>query len=195
MKKIILSVCLIMAFGMSAMAQADFIIRAGVHSVLNPEEEINTATVKGGKAGWNLGADFRFGNLLFFQPGVHFYSSSLSVEAGSTTIDDFKNSTRVQTLKIPISLGLAPFSSMGNSNFDFVVDAGVIPSFNLGFADDNDLFDKDDLENVNWSGKVGAGLEFGLIAIGAYYEFGFNKIFEDGESNFSIIGATVGLKF
>ncbi len=195
MKKIVLSICLLVAFAMSAQAQANFIIRAGVHSVLSPESEINTANVKGGKAGWNLGADLRLGKVLFLQPGVHFYSSSLSVEAGSSTIDDFKNSTRIQTLKIPIMIGLAPFSNVGSGNFDIVVDAGVIPSFNLGFADDNDLFDKDDLKDANFSGRVGAGLEFGLIAIGAYYEFGFNKIFEEGESNFSIIGATVGLKF
>lgn len=195
MKKIVLSICLLVAFAMSAQAQANFIIRAGVHSVLSPETEINTANVKGGKAGWNLGADLRLGNVLFLQPGVHFYSSSLSVEAGSSTIDDFKNSTRIQTLKIPILVGLAPFSNLGSGNFDFVIDAGVVPSFNLGFADDNDLFDEDDLKDVNWSGRVGAGLEFGLIVVGAYYEFGFNKIFEEGESNFSIIGATVGLKF
>ena len=195
MKKIIFSICLLVALGISAQAQSNFIIRAGIHSVLSPESEINTANVKGGKAGWNLGADLRMGQFLFIQPGIHFYSSSLSVEAGSGTIDDFKNSTRIQTLKVPVVLGLSPFNNVGSGNFDFVVDAGVIPSFNLGIADDGDLFDKDDLKDVNWSGKVGAGLEFGFFVVGAYYEFGFNKIFEEGESNFSIIGATVGLKF
>lgn len=192
MKNIILSICLVVAFGISAQAQANFIIRAGVHSVLNPEEEINTANVKGGKAGWNLGADLRLGDVIFIQPGVHFYSSSLSVEAANSTIEDFKNSTRIQTLKIPVVVGLSPF---GNGNFEVVVDAGVVPSFNLGIAEESDLFNKDDLEDVNWSGKVGAGLEFGLIVVGAYYEFGFNKLIEEGESNFSVIGATVGLKF
>ena len=195
MKKIILSICLLIALGIGAQAQSNFIIRAGIHSMLNPETEINTANVKGGKAGWNLGADLRMGDFLFIQPGIHFYSSSLSVEAGSGTIDDFKNSTRIQTLKVPVVLGLSPFNNVGSGNFDLVVDAGVVPSFNLGFADDGDLFDKDDLKDVNWSGKVGAGLEFGFFVVGAYYEFGFNKIFEEGDSNFSIIGATVGLKF
>jgi len=194
MKKIILSISLLLALGISAQAQSDFIIRAGIHSVLNPETEINTANVKGGKVGWNLGADLRLGNFLYLQPGVHFYSSSLSVEAGSSTVDDFKNSTRIQSLKIPIMVGLAPLSNAGD-NFDLVVDAGVVPSFNLGFSDDDNLFDKDDLNDVNWSGRVGAGLEFGFFAVGAYYEFGFNKIFEEGDENFSIIGATVGLKF
>lgn len=195
MKKIILSICLFVALGISAQAQSNFIVRAGLHSMLSPESEINTANVKGGKVGWNLGADLRMGNFVFIQPGVHFYSSSLSVEAANSTIEDFKNSTRLQTLKIPVMIGLSPLRNVGSGNFDFVLDAGIVPSFNLGFSDDPDLFDKDDLKDVNWSGKVGAGLEFGLIVVGAYYEFGFNKIFEEGESNFSIIGATVGLKF
>lgn len=195
MEKIIFSICFFVMLGMSVQAQSDFIIRAGIHSVLNPEMEVNTANVKGGKVGWNLGADLRLGNFLYLQPGIHFFSSSLSVEAGSGTIDDFKNSTRINTLKVPIVLGLSPFSNVGSGEFNIVVDAGVVPSFNLGFADDGNIFDKDDLKDVNWSGKVGAGVEFGFFVVGAYYEFGFNKIFEDGDSNFSIIGANVGLKF
>lgn len=195
MKKIILSACFFLVLGFSAQAQADFIIRAGLHSVLSSESEINTANVKGGRVGWNLGADMRFGKILFIQPGLHFYSSSLSLEAENGSIDDFKESARVQSLKIPVMLGVSPFNNLGDGNFDFVLTAGAVPTFNLGLADDNDLFDDDDLTNVNWSGRVGAGLEFSLFAVGVYYEFGFNKLLEDAEENFSIIGATVGLKF
>lgn len=195
MKKIILSICMFVALGVTAQAQADFILRAGLHSVLSSESEINTTNVKGGRVGWNLGADMRFGNIFFVQPGVHFYSSSLSLEATDSSIDDFKESARVQSLKIPVMIGVSPLNNVGNGNINLVITAGVVPTFNLGLADDNDLFDKDDLTKVNWSGRVGAGLEFSVIAISAYYEFGFNKILEDAESNFSIIGATIGFKF
>ncbi|MBY5957111.1 PorT family protein [Membranicola marinus] len=195
MKKIILSVCMFVALGVTAQAQADFIIKAGLHSVLSSESEINSTNVKGGRVGWNLGADFRFGNILFLQPGAHFYSSSLSLEAADGTVTDFKESARLQSLKVPLMVGLSPFSNAGGGNFEFVINAGVVPTFNLGIKDENDFIKNDDVKDVNWSGKVGAGLEFGVFVVGVDYEFGFNKILDDAESNFSIIGATVGLKF
>ena len=92
-------------------------------------------------------------------------------------------------------VGLSPFSKAGNGNFEFIINGGVVPTFNLGIVDDNDFVKNDDLTKVNWSGKVGAGMEFGMLVVGVDYEFGFNKIFEEGDKNFSIIGATVGIKF
>lgn len=195
MKKIILSVCMFVALGITAQAQADFIIRAGLHSVLSSESKINTTNVKGGRVGWNLGADMRFGSILFVQPGVHYYSSSLSLEATDGSIKDFKESARLQSLKIPVMVGVSPFSNTGDGNIEFVITAGVVPAFNLGIKDENEFIKDDDLTKVNWSGKIGAGLEFGLFVVGVDYEFGFNKILKDAESNFSIIGASVGFKF
>lgn len=195
MKNLFLTLSLLLMIGMAAEAQTNFIVKGGLHSVLSAESEINTTNVKGGRVGWNLGADLRFGNILFLQPGVHYYSSSLSLEATNTTITDFKNSARLQSLKIPVMIGLSPFSNLGKGNFEFVMNAGIVPTFNIGIVDDNNFIKDDDLTKVNWSGKVGAGMEFGAFVVGVAYEFGFNKILDDADKNFSIIGATVGFKF
>ncbi len=195
MKKFILSAFFLLVLGMSAHAQANFIIRAGLHSVLSSESTINTTNVKGGRIGWNLGGDMRFGNILFVQPGIHFYSSSLSLKATDTNVKDFKKSAKLQSLKVPVMVGVSPFNKGGTSDFAFVLSAGIVPTFNLGIVDDNNFIKNDDLTKVNWSGKVGAGLEFGVFAVGVDYEFGFNKILKDAKDNFSIIGASIGFKF
>lgn len=195
MKKIIVSAFFLLVLSLSAHGQTNFLIRAGLHSVLSSESEINTTNVKGGRVGWNLGADLRYGNIFFIQPGVHYYSSSLSLKATDTTIDDFKKSAKLQSLKIPVMVGIAPFSNTAKGNIEFMINGGIVPTFNLGIVDDNNFIKNDDLTKVNWSGKVGAGLGFGMFIVGVDYEFGFNKIFDDAEKNFSIIGATVGLKF
>lgn len=194
MKKLILSLSLLIFLGLTAHAQTDFIIRGGLHSVINPESKINTTSIKGGKIGWNLGADLRYGKFLFIQPGVHYFASSLNQEASDPSVEGFKNSLRLQSLKIPVAVGLSPFN-LDKSDFAFVVLAGIVPTFNLGIRDNKDFIKNDDLTKVNWSGKVGAGLEFGAFVVGVDYEFGLNKIFEDADKKFSIIGATVGFKF
>jgi len=194
MKKLILSLSLLIFLGIAAQAQTDFLIRGGLHSVINPESKINTTSIKGGKVGWNLGADLRFGNYLFIQPGVHYYVSSLSQEASDPSIDGFRNSLRLQSLKVPVVVGLSPFN-LNRSDFAILVSAGIVPTFNLGIRDNKDFIKNDDITNVNWSGKVGAGLEFGAFIVGVDYEFGLNKIFEDADKKFSIVGATVGFKF
>lgn len=193
MRKVILSLSFFMMIGLSLQAQTDFIIRGGLHSIINPEAKINTNNVKGGRVGWNLGADLRLGNHFFIQPGAHYYSSSLSQRAGSTTIEDFKNSLRLQSLKLPIVVGLSPFN-LEKSDFAIVVFTGIVPTFNLGIKDSKGYIHNDDLTKVNWSGKVGAAVELGSIVFGVDYEFGLNKIFKDGDKKFSVIGATVGLK-
>lgn len=193
MRKLILSLLFFMMIGLSLQAQTDFIIRGGLHSIINPEAKINNNTIKGGKIGWNLGADLRFGRYLFLQPGAHFYSSSLTQKAGSTTVEDFKNSVRIQSLKIPIAVGLSPFN-LETSDFAIVFLAGIVPTFNLGIKDSKGFIKNDDLTKVNWSGKLGAGVELGSIVFGIDYEFGFNKIFKDVDRKFSVIGLTVGLK-
>ncbi|WP_236975156.1 outer membrane beta-barrel protein [Membranihabitans maritimus] len=194
MKKIILSSLLVAMFFITGKAQSDLLIRAGIHSVLSSESEINSANIKGGRVGWNAGLDYRVGNHLFFQPGLHYYSSSLSLSTDNGNVDDFKNSARLQSLKVPLMVGLSPFN-LERSDFAIVVNGGIVPTFNLGIVDDNDFIKDDDITNVNWSGKVGAGLEIGAFILGVDYEFGLNKLFEDADANFSIIGATVGLKF
>src|SRR5690625_6243880 len=82
--------------------------------------KINTTSIRGGKVGWNLGADLRFGNYLFIQPGVHYYASSLSQEASDPSIDGFRNSLRLQSLKVPVVVGLSPFN-LNRSDFAILV--------------------------------------------------------------------------
>src|SRR5699024_639229 len=109
-------------------------------------------------------------------------------------VEGFKNSQRLQSLKVPVVACLSLFN-INRSDFAVVVLAGIVPTFNLGIKDDKDFIKNDDLINVNWSGKVGAGLEFGAFVVGVDYEFGLNKLFEDADKKFSIVGATVGFKF
>src|SRR5690625_8035456 len=101
MKKLILSLSLLIFLGIAAQAQTDFLIRGGLHTVINPESKINTTSTKGGKVGWNLGADLRFRNYLFIHPGVHYYASSLSQDSSDSSIDGFRNSLRLQSFKVP----------------------------------------------------------------------------------------------
>src|SRR5690625_6993271 len=111
MKNLILSLSLLIFLGIAAQAQTDFLIRGGLHSVINPESKINTTSIKGGKVGWNLGADLRFGNYLFIQPGVHYYASSLSQQPSPPSIARPSHSLRLPSLPLPVVLPPSPLHS------------------------------------------------------------------------------------
>lgn len=193
MKKFIIISLFVFGISTTNFAQSNLLIKAGVHSLLNGSTDINSATVKGGKVGWNIGFDYRMGNYVFFQPGIHYYSSSLSVKADSATVNQFKNSARLQSLKLPLMLAATPFN-LKRSDFAIVFNAGVIPTFNLGIVDENNFIKDKDISKVNWSGGVGAGLEFGPLIFGAYMEFGLSELFNEGKNKFNVIGATAGIK-
>src|SRR5690625_3266406 len=100
----------------------------------------------------------------------------------------------LHSLKVPDVVDLSTFN-LNRSDFAILVSAESVATLNLGIRDNKDFIKNDDITNVNWSGKVGAGLEFGAYIVGVDYEFGLNKIFEDADKKFSIVGATVGFKF
>src|SRR5690625_319781 len=131
MKKLILSLSLLIFLGIAAQAQTDFLIRGGLHSVINPESKINTTSIKGGKVGWNLGADLRFGIYLFILPGAHYYATSLSQEASAPSIDRFRISLPLQSVRVPVVVGLFPLF-FNRTAFAIVVSAGIVPTFILG---------------------------------------------------------------
>ena len=149
-----------------------------------------------GRVGWNAGLDFRIHAKRFFvQPGVHYFSSSMRF----TSEDEVSNAPlltgpRIESLRVPLLLGL--YLTRANKGFfKMNIKGGATGSYLLAIDNnDQNRFDKDNIEEFSYGVNAGIGLEFGLITLDISHEWGITRLFKDSDMKNNILRATIGLK-
>lgn len=162
----------------------------------------SSGTVKGSRAalGYNVGADLRFGDRLFFQPGAFIGRSATVV-----SFDDFETGTiEKDLLRTHLTMrALAGYRIIDSYQFDLRFMAG--PSYDVLLSVD----DKD--EAVSWnegdfnrgSFNLDAGLAFdmGLFTLSPTASFGLSRVFSDEllvkdiDSRYITYGLSIGVNF
>jgi len=149
-----------------------------------------------GRIGWNAGLDFRIHVKRFFvQPGVHYFSSSMRFTSEEeVTNAPLLSGPRIQSLRVPLLLGLY-LTKANKGFFKLNVKGGATGSYLLA-VDNNDQnrFDKDNIEELSYGVNAGVGLEFGLITLDISHEWGVSRLFKDSDMKNNILRATIGLK-
>jgi len=153
-----------------------------------------------GAVGWQLGADLRFGDRLFFQPGAFFgrNATMVSQDNGETTaIED--NLVRT-TLKLK---ALAGYRIIDSYNFDLRFMAG--PTYDvLLSADDKDDkigWNKGDFNSGSFNVDAGLGFDFGYFTLEPSASFGLSRAFSNAEglkdidSKYITYALTIGVNF
>jgi hypothetical protein len=141
-----------------------------VTSFSNPPEGVEWS----GNAGWNLGSDFRFGDVFQFQPGVFWISSSTGtkVEGLEAEInDDLKH----QYLKLK---ALGAWNIINEDAFKLRLSFGPAYDFLLSAKSkdaDQDL--KDDFENGTFYLQGGLGVDIAFITAELGYMQGLTQTF------------------
>ena len=193
--KISFALVLGLMIAVSASAQVRVSPQVGVNfSAIDAKLQDITAE---SRVGWSAGLDFRMGeNVLYFNPGVHYYSNTARLIKDVENPDDvnFEDETTIQTLKAPLNLGIRLTGD--NGLLGLRVRGGVTPSYVFNVTEKQDFsFNKDDLNAFTWGANVGAGIDVLFFTLDVNYEIGMTDYFKDVEGRNNVLSLNLGLKF
>lgn len=150
--------------------------------------------------GYQVGADLRFGDRLFFQPGAF-----LGRNATVVTVDDFEHAAIEKDL-IRTSLKLramAGYRIIDSYQFDLRLAAG--PSYDVLLSvDDKDEgigWNEGDFNKGSFNIDAGLGFDMGYFTLEPGVSFGLSRAFSDADgvssidSKYLTYGLTIGVNF
>jgi hypothetical protein len=169
MRRLLVGMCVI-AFAVPAAAQAQtFEIIAQIGGQLG--EYSGDDVVSGTDFGFNAGGKVRVGSGFYVDGGVFWGANGGSVDSGGTEDD-----VVVSGVRFPVTVG---FRILRASIIDLRIYGGGVLDVASSVNDNDFGIVKDDVKSSIFSGRVGAGLDFTLIALDLGYEFGLSDVFED----------------
>lgn len=192
MKKIILSMLAVMAFGYSYSQSFSLGLKAGVSSSKLKVED-NQAALKEGdlSLGYHVGAFARIGAAgLFLQPEVYFNNTSNKTlqNVSTTSTPDYQEvKFNLSKVDVPVLVG-----------FKFLIArvyAGPVASFlTSAKLDKNDI--KDQFKSNIFGYQAGAGLDITKLTLDIRYEGQFGSISDvaNGTKNINQVMFSVGFK-
>lgn len=148
-----------------------------------------------GNAGFQFGIDAQLGGSFYFQPGLNFESTRLTLQDGQDRYD-----MNISRINIPVYVGIR-LSSTDDRSLGLRAFAG--PNFAIHVNEDLDeafgSLTKDNVKDAQISGVVGAGLDLSILFLDVAYKFGLSKFFEeinsDSKINLFVVNAGVRLGF
>lgn len=197
MKTSFLLILLAAAVTLSTQVQAQVRInpKAGVNiSALDTKIQDMTAEAR---AGWNVGVDVRAGRgLVFFNPGVHYYSFTARLIPDIDETDEFKpnEETMIQSVRLPVNLGINITGQGGLLGLH--VKGGVTPAYVIGVKErPNYNFDVETLNRFTMGANVGLGVDLLFLTVDANYEIGLNNFFKEAAGKNNMLTLNLGIKF
>lgn len=146
--------------------------------------------------GWQLGADLRFGDRAFLQPGAFLSRNTTVLTVADSTASKQEVDLKTTNLRLRALVG---YRIIDSYQFDMRFMLG--PSYDVILSDN--LKDEDGLAYKNGSFNIEAGLGFdmGLVTLSPTMVFGLSKVFKDNpnvdkvDSKYFTYGLTVGINF
>lgn len=127
--------------------------------------------VSGTELGFNAGGKVRLGTGFYVDGGIFWGANGGSVENGGT-----KDEVITTGVRFPVTVG---FRILRAAILDLRLYGGGVLDVASSVRDNDFGIVKDDVKSSIFSGRVGAGLDFTLIALDLGYEFGLSDVFED----------------
>lgn len=209
MKKVILSVAALFAFGFVSAQDVKFGIKGGVNFATLTGDVEDTSM----KVGFNVGGlvEIKVSEKFSVQPELLFSTQGAKEEYSETSgADSYKveNNLNLGYLNIPIMAKyyvIDKFSLEAGPQFGFLMSAKsdytetqTIGGVTSTFSEEVDV--KDDMNSVDFGINFGAGYDFTEnISAGVRYNLGLSDITDEQEDNFemknSVIALSIGYKF
>ncbi|HEY9004464.1 MAG TPA: porin family protein [Mucilaginibacter sp.] len=190
MKKLLLSVALLIAVCISARAQVSLGIKGGVNFSKINMDNFNEST----RTGYQAGIFARVGSAFYLQPEV--YLSSTGGKFTSTD-GDFHANVNFTNLSVPLLLG----HSFGSKDLNFRLMVGPVYTYALDkkedFSDNANaaIADFGHYNNSTLGFQAGGGVDIGPITADLRYEGGLTKINPDFGQRQNLWALSVGFKF
>lgn len=197
MRQVIQSaLCLVFLFAaMQLSAQVKINPKVGINiSALDTKLGDITTEARGG---WNAGMDLQIGSGLFtFNPGFHYYSFTARQfqDLDSPNDVEFKEETTIQSLRIPLNIGL---NLTGNGGLIGIrAKGGITPAYVMNVNEKPTFaLDVEDLNRFTMGANVGVALDILFFTVEANYEIGLSDFFKNVEGKNNILTLGVGVKF
>lgn len=172
MKKSFL-VLIILAIGTTAFSQVTF----------NPKVGYNYSYFSGdyedvsfdGRSGWQIGADFRFGDKLFFMAGAHYFESENRIESvGAINLPSNNVTFNIKALRVPLAVGVDLIEGRR-----FGMRAFTGPGVNVVLDNDEGAVNNSDLfyDDLAFGYNLGLGVDLGVITVDVVHEWGLSNVF------------------
>ncbi|MBS1523645.1 MAG: PorT family protein [Bacteroidetes bacterium] len=190
MKKLLLSVALLVAVCISAKAQFSLGVKGGVNFSKINTDNLNEST----RTGYQAGIFARVGNAFYLQPEVYLSSTGGKF---TTTDGNFHANVDFTNVSVPLLLG----HSFGSKNLNFRLMAGPIYTYTLNksesFSDNTNaaINDFGHYKNSTIGFQAGGGVDIGPITADLRYEGGLTKISDDFGQRQNLWAFSVGFKF
>lgn len=162
---------------------------------LNPGQDFKASV------GYTVGSDLRFGNKLFFQPGV-FLSRNRMISSYNSG-DSIHSESKLITTNLKLR-ALVGYRIIDSYQFDLRLVAG--PSYDVLLSvdekgDDRIGWNKGDFSSGSFNIEAGLGFDMGMFTLAPMASFGLNRAFSDAESvkdidsRYFSYGLTIGVNF
>jgi hypothetical protein len=148
-----------------------------------------------GAAGWQLGADLRFGDKFYFQPGAFIGRNRTILSTGdSITFEEGVSRTNFR-LKAMVGYRII-------DNYQFDMRFAIGPTYDVVMSvDDGDLsFGSDDFNSGSFNIDAALGFDMGLFTLEPSVSFGLSRVFDQDvivlseiDSRYITYGLTIGL--
>jgi hypothetical protein len=151
-----------------------------------------------GAVGWQLGADLRFGDRLFFQPGVFLGRNATVVKA------NFMDSVMIEDNLVRTNLtmkALVGYRIIDSYQFDLRFVAGPTYDVLMSIDDKDDKlgWNEGDFNKGSFNFEAGLGFDMGHVTIQPTASFGLSRVYsdnlEDFDSKYLTYGLTIGVNF
>lgn len=195
MNKQILTVALGL-LGLSASAQFQVNPQLGVNfqQLTSPEAGVEYKA----NLGWQLGADLRFGDRLFFQPGAFFGRSVTAIKSVNSDTLTYEDDLVRTNLRLKAMVG---YRLIDSYQFDLRFAMGPTYDVLLSVEDRNDeiAYDKGDFNKGSMNIDAALGFDMGLVSVEPSVSFGLSRVFNDNPavkdigSKYLVYGLTVGI--
>lgn len=141
-------------------------------------------------AGYVLGFSVRKGRFAYWEFGLNYNSSVVSIEEVSV----LEENMQIRQLEAPITIGINALSAtrrvLGVRLF-----GGVVPGYIAGIKENPFDLVNDDFNRFQFSGRVGVGVDVLFLFIEGGYQYGFTDMLKDQESNLSQLDLKLGFRF
>lgn len=195
MKRTILICLSILCIGSLAYSQTQFNVKGGLNFTQTKEDYADGEI--DGKTGFQIGFETRFGDRLYFSPGLYYFEHQsrinfVEIDGGPVDIPDYK--VDFNGLRVPIFIG---GDLIQGPNWGLRAYTGPNASFIMSTNDGLPGFEDDAFSDVLWGYNFGVGVDLGIITLDLSKEWRLNNVFDGDSPEFknNITYLSVGVLF
>ena len=143
-------------------------------------------------AGYLLGFSYRKGRFGYWEVGVNYNNSAVSLDADSVNV--LEDNLQIRQLEAPLMAGIN-LLSLTRRVVGLRLFGGIVPGYIVGVTDNPFNLVEDDFNRFQLSGRVGVGVDVFFLFIEGGYQYGFLEMLKDQDSNLSQLDLRLGFRF